>query len=138
MKALQVSFSSLTGKYRAKAEGVPTITRSRETLDNSFPALDIATQLCNKYDWLQDGKFRLEEGCLDNGDTVFVFVKNTTQFLYIYRWSTEYEKHALISAKSREDADAVFEATMFSLPYDVVVFEESAIAGDTSELIYTA
>ena len=138
MKALQVSFSSLTGNYRCKAEGVPTITRGKHTLNEANPALDIATQLCNKYDWLQAGKFRLEEGCLDDDTTVFVFVKNSTQFLYIYRWSTGYEKHAVISAKSREDADTVFEATMFSLPYDVVVFEESAIAGDTSELIYTA
>jgi|GEM_PF-6690353 len=79
MKAIQVSYSSLTGKSRAKAEGVPAITRSQETLDNSFPALDIATQLCDKYNWLQDGKFRLEEGGLPNGDTVFVFVKNEVE-----------------------------------------------------------
>lgn len=79
MKAIQVSYSSLTRKSRAKSEGVPAITRSQETLDNSFPALDIATQLCDKYNWLQNGKFRLEEGGLPNGDTVFVFVKNEVE-----------------------------------------------------------
>lgn len=75
MKAIQVTHL-LSGKYQAKAEGVPAIRRSKETLDPNNPALDIATQLCNKYNWLQNGKYHLEEGCLPNLDTVFVFVKN--------------------------------------------------------------
>jgi hypothetical protein len=79
MKAIQVSRSSVTGKLRAKAEGVPAIIRSKETLDDNNPALDIATRLCAEYNWLQDGKFRLEEGGLPNGDTVFVFVKNEVE-----------------------------------------------------------
>lgn len=45
------------------------------------PARDIATQLCNKYNWLQDGKYRLEEGCLPNLDSVFVFVENPSSKL---------------------------------------------------------
>ena len=79
MKAIQVSYSSLNDKLRAKADGVSSISSLRSNLNNSSPALDIATQLCDKYNWLQNGKFRLEEGGLPNGDTVFVFVKNEVE-----------------------------------------------------------
>ena len=75
MKAIQVTHLP-SGKLQAKAEGVPAIRRSKETLETHNPARHIAIQLCNKYNWLEDGKFRLEEGCLPNGDAVFVFVKN--------------------------------------------------------------
>jgi hypothetical protein len=76
MKAIQVTHL-LSGKYQAKAEGVPAIRRSKETLDPNNPAKDIAHQLCAKYPhWLQDGKYRLVEGCLPNLDSVFVFVEN--------------------------------------------------------------
>ena len=81
MKAIQVSYSSLNDKLRAKADGVSSISSLRSNLNNSSPALDIATQLCDKYNWLQNGKFRLEEGGLPNGDTVFVFVKNPQPLL---------------------------------------------------------
>lgn len=82
MKAIQVSYSNYTHKYRAKAEGVPAITRSKETLDTDNPARDIAHQLANKHNWLENGKYRLEEGCLPNLDSVFVFVKNPQPLLY--------------------------------------------------------
>jgi hypothetical protein len=80
MKAIQVSFSNTTGKYRAKAEGVPAIFRSVEQ-DGGYTAARIAQELADKYNWLKDGKYRLEEGCLPNGDSVFVFVKDVQPLL---------------------------------------------------------
>jgi len=77
MKAIQVTHL-LSGKLQAKAEGVPAIRRSREALDDNNPKLDIATQLCNKYDWLTFNgvtKYRLQQAFLPNGDDVFVFVE---------------------------------------------------------------
>lgn len=107
MKAIQVSYSSLTRKSRAKAGGVPAITRRQETLDNSFPALDIATQLCDKYNWLQDGKFRLEGGGLPSGETVFVFVKNPQPLLdeieYILSIDYDHRKRNLELCKDTVD-----------------------------------
>ena len=77
MKAIQVSYSSLTHKYRAKAEGVPVIFRSVEQ-DGGYTAARIAQELADKYDWLTFNgkpKYRLEHGFLPNGDDVFVLVE---------------------------------------------------------------
>lgn len=81
MKAIQVSYSNITHKYRAKAEGVPAITRSKETLTPNLEALDIARQLANKYNWLEDKRYWLAQGSLPNGDDVFIFVKDVHPLL---------------------------------------------------------
>lgn len=77
MKAIQVSYSNITHKYRAKAEGVPAIFRSVEQ-DGGYTASRIAQELADKYNWLTFNgvlKYRLEHGFLPNGDDVFVFVE---------------------------------------------------------------
>jgi hypothetical protein len=77
MKAIQVSYSSITHKYRAKAEGVPAISRSVEQ-DGGYTASRIAQELADKYNWLTFNgvvKYRLEHGFLSNGNDVFVFVE---------------------------------------------------------------
>lgn len=77
MKAIQVSYSNITHKYRAKAEGVPVIFRSVEQ-DGGYTASRIAQELADKYNWLTfngEPKYRLEHGFLPNGDDVFVFVE---------------------------------------------------------------
>jgi hypothetical protein len=77
MKAIQVSYSNLTHKYRAKAEGVPAIFRSIEQ-DSGYTSSKIAHELAEKYDWLTfngEVKYRLEQAFLPNGDDVFVFVE---------------------------------------------------------------
>jgi hypothetical protein len=48
MKAIVVSYSNLTRKYRAKAEGVPAIFRSVEQ-DGGYTAPRIAQELADKY-----------------------------------------------------------------------------------------
>jgi hypothetical protein len=76
-KAIVVSYSNLTHKYRAKAEGVPAIFRSIEQ-DGGYTAPRIAQELADKYNWLTFNgvlKYRLEHGFLPNGDDVFVFVE---------------------------------------------------------------
>jgi hypothetical protein len=83
MKAIQVSYSNTTGKYRAKAEGVPAIIRSKEE-NGGYTASKIAHELANKYNWLQfngETKYRLVEGFLPNGNDVFVFVKDVQPLL---------------------------------------------------------
>jgi len=82
MKAIQVSYSSITHKYRAKAEGVPAIFRSVEQ-DGGYTASRIAQELADKYNWLTFNgvvKYRLEHGFLPNGDDVFVFVELPKEF----------------------------------------------------------
>jgi hypothetical protein len=77
MKAIQVSYSSTTGKFRAKAEGVPAIFRSIEQ-GSGYTSTKIAQELAEKYNWLTfngEVKYRLEQAFLPNGDDVFVFVE---------------------------------------------------------------
>jgi hypothetical protein len=77
MKAIQVSYSNTTGKFRAKAEGVPAIFRSIEQ-GSGYTSAKIAQELAEKYNWLTfngEVKYRLEQAFLPNGDDVFVFVE---------------------------------------------------------------
>lgn len=77
MKAIVVSYSSLTHKYRAEAEGVPAISRSIEQ-NGGYTAARIAQELADKYNWCKFNgvlKYRLEHGFLPNGNDVFVFVE---------------------------------------------------------------
>lgn len=83
MKAIVVSYSSLTHKYRAEAEGVPAISRSIEQ-NGGYTAARIAQELADKYNWCKfngEAKYRLEHGFLPNGDDVFVLVKNARPLL---------------------------------------------------------
>jgi hypothetical protein len=77
MKAIQVSYSNTTGKFRAKAEGVPAIIRSIGQ-GSGYTSSKIAHELAEKYNWLTFNgkvKYRLEQALLPNGDDVFVFVE---------------------------------------------------------------
>ena len=75
MKAIIVRKSTYHSRYWVSAEGVRGIHVSYEE-DDGQTSLSAATKLANKYGWLQNGKYRLEEGRLPNGDDVFVFAKN--------------------------------------------------------------
>jgi len=80
MKAIVVSYSNITHKYRAKAEGVTAITRSKEE-GSGYTSEKIAQELAEKYDWLTFNgktKYRLERGFLPDGDDVFVLVELPT------------------------------------------------------------
>lgn len=88
--AITISFLPATNtkpaRWKASANGLPTIIRSQHYDDNSdFGKSNgprrLAQDFADKYGW----KGRLVEGTLDNGDSVFVIVppENPKRFAYI-------------------------------------------------------
>jgi len=73
MKAIQVKYLAATNRkgsrLKAKAEGVPAITKGFNYSFNNGGALELAQELCVKYKWSTN----LVGGTIPNGDSVFVF-----------------------------------------------------------------
>lgn len=77
MKAILVQYNPNNNKLRAKAEGLKTITESRNyMLDLTEQEMKLAYEMLAKMnpEWYKD--YQLSDGVLPNGDAVFTIVRN--------------------------------------------------------------
>lgn len=77
MKAILVQYNPNNNKLRAKADGLKTITESRNyMLDLAEQEMKLAYEMLGKMnpEWYKD--YQLSDGVLPNGDSVFTIVRN--------------------------------------------------------------
>jgi len=77
MKAILVQYNPNNNKLRAKADGLKTITESRNyMLDLAEQEMKLAYEMLAKMnpEWYKD--YQLSDGVLPNGDAVFTIVRN--------------------------------------------------------------
>jgi 3-deoxy-D-arabino-heptulosonate 7-phosphate (DAHP) synthase len=76
MKAILVQYNPNNNKLRAKADGLKTITESRNyMLDLAEQEMKLAYEMLAKMnpEWYKD--YQLSDGVLPNGDAVFTIVR---------------------------------------------------------------
>lgn len=77
MKAILVQYNPNNNKLRAKADGLKTITESRNyMLDLAEQEMKLAYEMFAKMnpEWYKE--YQLSDGVLPNGDAVFTIVRN--------------------------------------------------------------